>query len=153
MTNRELRVIAKSFNYDSIEQLIEEKCPSECGCTDSLNICGGEYIEDLCHKCWGNADYDRDTKQLKDLQQKMNAKPDAVNHPEHYQGPNECIDVMRAMFGDSAVMAFCKCNAFKYRFRSGMKNGDEDVKKAEWYETYLINMQKENTRDKSSVYF
>lgn len=67
---------------------------------------------------------------------------EAVNHPEHYQGPNECIDVMRALFGDAAVMNFCKCNAFKYRFRSGMKNGQEDIKKAEWYETYLIKMQK-----------
>ena len=26
-----------------------------------------------------------------------------VNHPEHYQGKNECIDVMIAMFGIEAV--------------------------------------------------
>ena len=63
---------------------------------------------------------------------------EAVDHPKHYQGKNECIDVMRAMFGDEAVKAFCKCNAFKYRFRAGMKNGEEDIKKAEWYETYLL---------------
>ena len=65
---------------------------------------------------------------------------EAVNHPNHYQGKHECIEVMRHMFGDSAVRAFCKCNAFKYRFRAAMKNGDEDIKKAEWYEDYLINM-------------
>lgn len=43
----------------------------------------------------------------------------AVNHPEHYQGKHECIEVMRAMFGDEAVVAFCRCNSFKYRFRAG----------------------------------
>lgn len=67
-------------------------------------------------------------------------REEAVNHPNHYQGKHECIEVMRHMFGDSAVRAFCKCNAFKYRFRAAMKNGDEDIKKAEWYEDYLINM-------------
>ena len=65
-------------------------------------------------------------------------KSSNVDHPAHYQGKNECIDVMRTMFGDEAVKAFCKCNAFKYRFRAGMKNGEEDIRKAEWYETYLL---------------
>lgn len=66
-----------------------------------------------------------------------------VNHPSHYQGANECIDVMRAMFGDEAVKGFCKCNAYKYRFRADRKNGAEDIRKAEWYESYLIGMDKE----------
>lgn len=64
-----------------------------------------------------------------------------INHPSHYQGKNECIDVMRAMFGDEAVKGFCKCNAFKYRFRAGKKatsSAEEDIKKAEWYEDYLM---------------
>ena len=65
-------------------------------------------------------------------------KSEAVDHPAHYQGKNECIDVMEAMFGVDAVIAFCKCNAFKYRFRANMKNGEEDIKKAEWYETKLM---------------
>lgn len=63
-----------------------------------------------------------------------------VNHPNHYQGKNECIDVMLAMFGKEAVKHFCMCNAYKYRFRADRKNGDEDIKKAEWYETKLIEL-------------
>lgn len=69
---------------------------------------------------------------------------DNINHPSHYQGKNECIDVMRAMFGDEAVKGFCRCNAYKYRFRAGRKDGqsaDQDLKKAEWYEDYLIIME------------
>lgn len=65
---------------------------------------------------------------------------DNVNHPRHYQGKNECIDVMVAMFGVEAVKHFCMCNAYKYRFRSNMKNGEEDIKKAEWYENKLIEL-------------
>ena len=66
---------------------------------------------------------------------------EAVNHPSHYQGKNECIDVMVAMFGIEAVKHFCMCNAYKYRFRSNMKNGEEDIKKAEWYENKLIELE------------
>lgn len=70
-----------------------------------------------------------------------------VEHPNHYQGKHECIDVMRALFGDNAVMMFCKCNAFKYRFRADKKNGAEDIAKAEWYEDYLIKMQNEKKKE------
>ena len=65
---------------------------------------------------------------------------DSVNHPSHYQGKNECIDVMVAMFGVEAVKHFCMCNAYKYRFRADKKNGEEDIEKAEWYETKLIEL-------------
>ena len=72
-----------------------------------------------------------------------------VDHPSHYQseGGHECIDVMRKMFGDTAVRGFCKCNAYKYRFRAGRKKGnstEQDIKKAEWYEDYLFKMDEEN---------
>lgn len=70
---------------------------------------------------------------------------DSVNHPAHYSGKHECIEIMRVMFGDEAVKAFCRCNSFKYRFRADRKNGDEDIKKAEWYEDYLLRMDKEAT--------
>ena len=65
---------------------------------------------------------------------------DNVNHPQHYQGKNECIDVMIAMFGVEAVKHFCMCNAYKYRFRADKKNGSEDIEKAEWYESKLIEL-------------
>ena len=64
----------------------------------------------------------------------------SVNHPAHYQGKNECIDVMIAMFGVDAVKHFCMCNAYKYRFRADKKNGAEDIAKAEWYESKLIEL-------------
>lgn len=73
-----------------------------------------------------------------DLEQVFNGtesdNPDTVNHPPHYEtGKFECIEVMREVFGDYAVMDFCLCNAFKYLYRCKRKNGVEDVKKAEWY--------------------
>lgn len=74
----------------------------------------------------------------------------AVDHPAHYQGKHKCIEVMRALFGDGAVMNFCKLNSYKYRFRSYKKNGDEDIKKAEWYEDYLIKMQEEQEEKRKS---
>ena len=59
---------------------------------------------------------------------------DNVNHPAHYEtGKFECIDVMTEVFGKDTVKDFCVCNAFKYLYRHRNKNGDEDIKKAQWY--------------------
>ena len=66
---------------------------------------------------------------------------DNVNHPAHYQGKHECIDEMIALFGIEAVKGFCKCNAYKYRYRADRKNGDEDIKKAEWYADKLMELE------------
>lgn len=66
---------------------------------------------------------------------------DMVNHPPHYErgGAMECIDEMVMLFGAKEVMSFCKLNAWKYRYRAADKNGQEDIKKSDWY----INKYKE----------
>ena len=93
-------------------------------------------------------DTQRTTHELMTIDDKRNelrenaALHNNVNHPAHYSGKHECIEIMRIMFGDEAVKAFCRCNSFKYRFRAARKNGDEDIAKAEWYEEYLFNMEK-----------
>lgn len=58
-----------------------------------------------------------------------------VNHPSHYnrQDAMECIDEMILVFGRQATMNFCLLNAWKYRYRSSSKNGEEDLKKSDWY--------------------
>ena len=59
---------------------------------------------------------------------------DPVNHPSHYTNTSiECIDAMIETQGAEAVKQFCICNAFKYLWRHNSKNGDEDLRKAEWY--------------------
>lgn len=61
-------------------------------------------------------------------------KEDVVNHPSHYTHSGmECIDEMILIFGKEAVMHFCVCNAWKYRKRAIYKNGEEDMKKSDWY--------------------
>ena len=60
---------------------------------------------------------------------------DPVNRPKHYNrdGAMESIDEMVLVFGPEAVMHFCLCNAWKYRYRATAKNGEEDLKKSDWY--------------------
>lgn len=67
------------------------------------------------------------------------SKVDNVNNPHHYAGSTslECIDCMRIIFGRKAVYYFCLCNAFKYMWRYKNKNGEEDIKKAQWYLKYV----------------
>lgn len=66
---------------------------------------------------------------------------DKVDHPSHYQSYNpkvsiECIDAMRAAFGEVAVAHFCVCNAFKYLWRHPSKGGMIDIDKAIYYLNY-----------------
>lgn len=65
---------------------------------------------------------------------------DAVNSPAHYnQGTIECIDAMRAAFGDDAVRIYCRLNAFKYQWRADYKGKSrQDLEKAIWYLRYSL---------------
>lgn len=69
--------------------------------------------------------------------------PDMVNHPSHYcqEGSMECIDEMVAVFGREAVMHFCLLNVWKYRKRAVFKNGEEDLKKSDWYMKKYIELK------------
>lgn len=70
---------------------------------------------------------------------------DNVQHPAHYtQGNIECIDAMVAAFGKEAVANFCKLNAFKYNWRSDLKNHTEDIEKAIWYLNKYLELEKTN---------
>lgn len=78
----------------------------------------------------------------------VQTEEDMVNHPHHYQSYNpelqiECIDAMRAAFGDEYVAAFCKLNAFKYIWRESSKQGNVSIKKAIWYLNKYLELNKE----------
>ena len=58
-----------------------------------------------------------------------------VNSPAHYnQGNIECIDAMVGAYGRDEVKIFCKINAFKYLWRLGHKDAEEqEIGKIRWY--------------------
>lgn len=64
---------------------------------------------------------------------------DTVFNPKHYnQGSHECIDEIRAMLSPEEFKGFLKGNVIKYRYRANLKNGKEDLAKADNYAYYLI---------------
>ena len=66
---------------------------------------------------------------------------DNVNSPSHYTQANglECIDaITAAVFGKTGIEAVCVANVIKYLWRYELKNGVEDVKKAQWYLNRLV---------------
>lgn len=68
---------------------------------------------------------------------------DMIN-PDHYKvHEKECIEEMEIMFGIEAVIAFCKCNAWKYRYRCGNKDDvNQENKKADWYIAKAAELEK-----------
>ena len=114
------------MTIDEKRNQIFDWCRNHIGCSDC------RFLKDEC-------DFEDDA--LVEMRySELFPSGDVVNHPTHYQGKNECIDVMVAMFGVEAVKHFCMCNAYKYRFRADKKNGAEDIAKAEWYESKLIEL-------------
>lgn len=74
-----------------------------------------------------------------------------VSHPDHYQSETglEVIDVIEAFTFDlKGVEATDTGNILKYMCRWSKKNGLQDLKKAKWYLTHLIEhvekLEKEN---------
>lgn len=69
---------------------------------------------------------------------------DKIN-PDYYKDKTslECIDAMRIIFGDDAVVSFCICNAFTYIWRWKFKNGEEDLRKADWFLCALTKLHSE----------
>ena len=56
-------------------------------------------------------------------------KEDNVEHPKHYNRQGGMI----LIFGKEVVKNFCLCNAWKYRYRAADKNGEEDLRKSDFY--------------------
>lgn len=123
---------------------IEEKSERIKEYCDNLTSCDyctlSDYVKNNYDNCYSLNDENTDVIQRNYNILFVDNESDTVNHPQHYQGKNECIDVMLAMFGFDAVKHFCMCNAYKYRFRADKKNGAEDIAKAEWYESKLIEL-------------
>ena len=88
-------------------------------------------------------------KKLKEVEEKSKEqtvkylsgkKEDMVNHPPHYNKAGiETIDAIRAMT-DDGFEYYLQGNIMKYLWRYRYKNGAEDLKKAQWYLTELIDV-------------
>lgn len=78
---------------------------------------------------------DIDISKEKEVKVEARVANDPVSHPLHYTNRNmECIDEMLVIFGKEAVYNFCRCNAWKYRYRADSKGKhDEDLAKSDWY--------------------
>lgn len=154
MNKNEMTKIAKECGC-KVSELPELKCPSEFDYTNDLEECPGEYIGDICEECWKNAILTRmafasDKEYMEYLKRCADAEPvqpvtEQIYHPSHYsqEGRRECIEEMRLMFGDEKVYWWCVMTAYKYRYRTGNKDGnpaEQDNKKAEFYLDYAEEM-------------
>ena len=69
----------------------------------------------------------------------VNKINDNVNHPSHYnQGGIETIDYIKSRLTREEFQGFCKGNILKYCSRSNLKNGEEDLRKMNYYSNELM---------------
>ena len=83
------------------------------------------------------------------LAQQVNKKYDNVNHPSHYtKGAFETIEIIKDKLTPEEFKGYIKGNIIKYITRESHKNGNEDLRKAQWYLNYLIKTLDEGERVK-----
>lgn len=69
---------------------------------------------------------------------------DMVNHPPHYNASGiECIDAIEAAT-DDGYEYYLQGNIMKYVWRYRYKNGLEDLHKAQWYLSKLVEAKESN---------
>lgn len=75
----------------------------------------------------------------------LSSLKDNVNHPSHYtNGGIECIDAIKASMSHVEFIGYLKGNCIKYLWRYRLKGKEpEDLKKAQWYLSKLIEETKE----------
>lgn len=80
------------------------------------------------------------------VKQEGASESDMVNEPPHYrQHAMECFDEMVEVFGVEAAKSYCKCAAWKYRYRAPYKGKfEEDNAKADWYLKKLSELSTDN---------
>ena len=106
----------------------------------------GELIEEEKLEGTMQEEFNKKQKEVYDSLEECLDDP-KIDHPVHYRSFNpdlkiECIDAMRAAFGDEEVAIFCKLNAFKYLWRSESKGKNTDIAKAIWYENKYLELNK-----------
>lgn len=76
--------------------------------------------------------------EVEDLISKRDPYSDPVSKPAHYQSEDgiEAIDVIKAFVPDPH--SYCMGNVLKYIMRHLQKNGKQDLEKARWYLTEMI---------------
>ena len=112
---------------EEMNEVIQEHCTEHClDCLEDRHSCQIEYFCDKVEGAFHNHP-DECRAAYNILQETKAQTSNSVNHPAHYQGAHECIDEMLALFGKHAVMDFCRCNVYKYRYRAAAKNGQEDL--------------------------
>jgi len=68
---------------------------------------------------------------------------DKIN-PDYYKNKSiETIEVIRNELTSDEFRGYLKGQIFKYLARHRLKNGVEDLKKAQWYMNYLVKFEQE----------
>lgn len=125
------KLVCGSSQSDNYDQYIER--------IDECDVFGFGVSEDLPFR-------------IDDFQIDGSELMDSINHPCHYEtGKFECIEVMLETQGVDAVKNFCVCNAFKYLYRHGRKNGLEDIEKADWYLKKYIELEEAENEDRQQT--
>lgn len=141
------KLVCGSNSSDNYDQYIEkiDRC-------DVFGFNWPPHPEENCEAAEASGGNDmsfQKTVGIPPLQFEFRLKDDPVNHPDHYNShQHECIDEMLAVFGKEAVINFCICNAWKYRYRADSKGShDQDMEKADWYINKAMELKNEKNYD------
>lgn len=122
-----VRVACSWYDMPIFSEWVVSSVPNDV----EVELCGVEG-------CWLSEYFElaEDEPAVKEDTQEVS---DNVNSPKHYASQSiECIVAMEAMLSKEEFIGYLRGNIFKYQWRYKQKNGMEDLKKAQWYQSKLI---------------
>jgi uncharacterized coiled-coil protein SlyX len=123
-TPNELRRVGKKFNNVSLHNTLHEDNTAMCDDAARMIETQAELLTQMKKKENENAnEHSALYKKIKELQDEKEEGPDMVQQPPHYCARDmECIDEIKIAFGLQVAFDFCIANAWKYRYRAGLKD-------------------------------
>lgn len=121
-----------------------EQCGATINGLDWIVVTPGRSVGDahLCSEECGKQfmeAYDLELAWMAKRERELAEKEDKVNHPSHYtMGGIETLDFIKAKLTLEEYQGYLKGNILKYLSRERFKGGFEDLKKAQFYLTKLI---------------
>ena len=107
----------------------------------------------LDEEIWADFHKQQEEEEKKKFSSDEMIEMDMVNNPPHYNaGAVECIDAIQASMSVEAFQGYLKGNILKYIWRYESKGGVEDLKKAKWYLTKLIEVFGFEVIDSSGIF-
>lgn len=123
---------------DAKEEVLDREEDSNFGLAQIADV---KQFKDVARETLDSTDLFDESEKEKIVNRLVEVKSDNINPAHYQQGGIETFDYIRAKLTSHELDGYLKGNIIKYVSRERLKNGTEDLKKAQWYLDKLVEIR------------